>query len=127
LSIERREPSAIPEKMAKFMEMAEERRNMPKDTGGTRWSPPKVSIPGVTDQLPPAYDGNSRADNHVSKLHTEIKLDGKVIARFYNSGVAEYADEYGYLAGDAGMTKALAPTWPNSGWRAPKQPWDSKT
>jgi hypothetical protein len=49
-------------------------------------------------ELGPAYSGpDTRADNHVSKIHTEIKVNGKVVARVYNSGAAEIADEYRFL------------------------------
>jgi len=45
-----------------------------------------------------AYSGSdTRADNHVSKIHTEIKVNDKVIARVYNSGAVEIADEYRFL------------------------------
>lgn len=48
-------------------------------------------------ELPPAYDGNSRSDNHVSKIHTEIKVNGRVIARVFNSGAIQIAGEYGFI------------------------------
>jgi hypothetical protein len=90
---EHREPTASPE-LAAFKERAEQVRNG-AELRSSRGTP---SVPGVTDELPPAYDGNSRADNHVSKLRTEIKLNGKVIGRVYNSGVSEFADDYAFLA-----------------------------
>jgi hypothetical protein len=49
-------------------------------------------------ELGPAYSGSTRADNHVSKIHTEIKVNDKVIARVYNSGAVEIADEYAFLS-----------------------------
>lgn len=48
-------------------------------------------------ELGPAYDGPKRADNHVSNIHTEIQVNGKTIARVYNSGAIEIADEYGFI------------------------------
>jgi hypothetical protein len=89
----RREPTVSAELNA-FKERAEQvmRGEVLFSSRGT------PSVPGVTDELPPAYDGNSRADNHAAKLHTEIKLNGKVIGRVYNSGVSEFADDYAFLA-----------------------------
>jgi hypothetical protein len=49
-------------------------------------------------ELGPSNTDNPRASNHISKLHTEIKVNGKVIARVYNSGAMEIANEYGFLA-----------------------------
>jgi hypothetical protein len=51
-------------------------------------------------ELGPAYDGNKRADNHVSKIHTEIQVNGKTIARVYNGGSIEIADEYRFLSNE---------------------------
>jgi hypothetical protein len=45
---------------------------------------------------PPSGDG--LADNQTKNIHTEIKVNGKVIARIYNSGAVEIADEYRFLA-----------------------------
>ena len=42
--------------------------------------------------------GSGRADNQTKNIHTEIKVNGKVIARIYNTGAAEIADEYRFLA-----------------------------
>jgi len=90
---EQREPTVSPELNA-FKERAEQLRNAAE----ARRSESRPSVPGVTDELPPAYNGSFPADNHASKLHTEIKLNGKVIGRVYNSGVSEFADDYAYLA-----------------------------
>jgi hypothetical protein len=50
-------------------------------------------------ELGPAYSGPmTRSDNHVSKIHTEIKVNDKIIARVYNSGAVEIADEYRFLS-----------------------------
>lgn len=54
-------------------------------------------------ELGPAYDGDLRASNHVSKLHTEIKVDGKVIARVFNGGAVEIANEYAVLSDELGF------------------------
>jgi hypothetical protein len=94
-TVQQRSPSAISEKMANFIEMSEQLRN---GADSRNFAPARPHLPGTSDRLPPAYDGNPRADNHISKLHTEIKLDGKVIGRIYNSGAAEFADDYSYLA-----------------------------
>jgi hypothetical protein len=61
-------------------------------------------------QLGPTSD-NPLADNHASKIHTEIKLNGKVIARVYNSGGVEIASEYGFLSEeiDFGADKMVGP------------------
>jgi hypothetical protein len=45
---------------------------------------------------PPA--GSGRADNQTKNIHTEIKVNGKVIARIYNTGGVEIADEYRFLS-----------------------------
>jgi len=54
-------------------------------------------------ELGPAYNGDTRASNHVSKLHTEIKVDGKVIARVFNGGAVEIAGEYRFLSEELGF------------------------
>lgn len=94
LSIGEQRESTVSAKLNAFKERAEQLRN----AGEALRSESRPSVPGVTDELPPAYDGNFPADNHASKLHTEIKLNGKVIGRVYNSGVSEFADDYAYLA-----------------------------
>lgn len=45
---------------------------------------------------PPA--GSGRDDNQTKNIHTEIKVNGKVIARIYNTGAVEIADEYRFLS-----------------------------
>ncbi|MGM4896890.1 hypothetical protein [Tardiphaga sp. 839_C3_N1_4] len=42
--------------------------------------------------------GGGRDDNQTKNIHTEIKVNGKVIARVYNSGGVEIADEYRFLS-----------------------------
>ncbi len=42
--------------------------------------------------------GSGRADNQTKNIHTEIKVNGKVIARTYNTGAVEIADEYRFLS-----------------------------
>lgn len=42
--------------------------------------------------------GSGRADNQTKNIHTEIKVNGKVIARIYNTGAVEIADEYRFLS-----------------------------
>jgi len=42
--------------------------------------------------------GSGRADNQTKNIHTEIKVNGKVIARIYNTGGVEIADEYRFLS-----------------------------
>lgn len=53
--------------------------------------------------LGPPLSGQPQFDNDVSHLRAEIKIDGKVVARIYNSGASEIADGYGYLALEAGF------------------------
>lgn len=55
-------------------------------------------------ELGPATDMGA-ADNHISKLHTEIKVNGKVIARVYNGGGVEIVNEYGFLVADLGSNE----------------------
>ncbi|MBT1512080.1 hypothetical protein KIP88_16360 [Bradyrhizobium sp. SRL28] len=50
--------------------------------------------------------GSGRADNQTKNIHTEIKVNGKVIARTYNTGAVEIADEY--FAGDKRVGPDLA-------------------
>jgi hypothetical protein len=97
LSLQQREMPPSPEKLARFKELSDSVR----DIGTRPLDRTRPSVPGRTDRLPPACDGSmTRADNHVSKLHTEVKLHGKVVARIYNSGAAEFADDYAYLGRD---------------------------
>jgi hypothetical protein len=42
--------------------------------------------------------GNPSSDTDVTQLRAEFKVDGKVIARVYNSGQTEFAGGYGHLA-----------------------------
>ncbi len=42
--------------------------------------------------------GSGRDDNQTKNIHTEIKVNGKVIARVYNTGGVEIADEYRFLS-----------------------------
>jgi len=42
--------------------------------------------------------GSGRDDNQTKNVHTEIKVNGKVIARIYNTGSVEIADEYRFLS-----------------------------
>lgn len=48
-------------------------------------------------ELPPANSTDPDVDNYVGNIHTEIKVNGKVIARVYNSGGVEIADEYAFV------------------------------
>lgn len=41
--------------------------------------------------------GTGRADNQTKNIHSEIKINGKVVARAYNKGSIEIATEYGFL------------------------------
>lgn len=66
---------------------------------GTRTGP-------LSDSLGPPLSGNPFWDNDVSHLRAEIKIDGKVIGRVYNSGGVELADAYGHLAEAAGFGSA---------------------
>lgn len=94
--IERREPRSIEvaAEVAERVAQAKALKERLDSYGETR-------LAGSREQLGPAYDRKwTEADNHASKLHTEIKIDGKVIGRIYSSGVAEFADEYAYLAKD---------------------------
>jgi hypothetical protein len=56
---------------------------------------PQQALASGAELGPPTDD--PRADNHGSKIHTEIKVNGKVIARAYNGGGIEIASEYGFL------------------------------
>ncbi len=75
---------------------------------------PQQAIASNAELGPPT--DNMRADNHGSKIHTEIKVNGKVIARAYNGGALEIADEYRFLADeiDFGADKAVGPTSPRT-------------
>jgi len=50
------------------------------------------------EALGPAASGNPSSDTDVTQLRAEFKVDGKVIARVYNSGQTEFAGAYGHLA-----------------------------
>jgi hypothetical protein len=56
---------------------------------------PQQAFASGAELGPPSDD--PRADNHASKIHTEIKINGKVVARTYNSGGVEIANEYAFL------------------------------
>jgi hypothetical protein len=58
---------------------------------------PAEAFASNVEMAPPNSD-NPRASNHISKLHTEIKVNGKAIARVYNGGAMEIANEYGFLS-----------------------------
>jgi hypothetical protein len=53
--------------------------------------------------LGPNETTDLRASNHPSKLHTEIKIDGKVVARIYNGGAVEMPNEYSFLGDELGL------------------------
>lgn len=55
--------------------------------------------------------GSGRDDNQTKNIHTEIKVNGKVIARVYNTGAVEIADEYRFLGDeiDFGGDKMVGP------------------
>lgn len=57
---------------------------------------PQQALASGAELGPPTDD--PRADNHGSKIHTEIKVNGKVVARVYNSGGMEIANEYRFIA-----------------------------
>jgi hypothetical protein len=57
---------------------------------------PQQALASGAELGPPSDD--PRADNHASKIHTEIKINGKVIARACNSGAIVIASEYGFLS-----------------------------
>ena len=50
---------------------------------------------------PPTGYGNS--DNQTSQIHSEVIINGKVVARAYNSGGLELADGYGFLSEELGF------------------------
>lgn len=60
----------------------------------------------VSDSLGPPSSGNPAADNDASHLRAEFKIDGKVMARVYDSGYAETAEGYAHLAELAGFNGA---------------------
>jgi len=62
---------------------------------------PQQAFASGAELGPPTDD--PRADNHASKIHTEIKINGKVIARTYNSGAVEIASEYSFLGEELGF------------------------
>jgi hypothetical protein len=70
---------------------------------------PQQAIASNAELGPPT--DNPRADNHGSKIHTEIKVNGKVIARAYNGGGLEIADEYRFLVDEMsfGADKTVGP------------------
>jgi hypothetical protein len=64
-------------------------------------SPQQALASGVS--LGPNETTDLRASNHPSKLHTEIKIDGKVVARIYNGGSVEMPNEYSLLSDELGF------------------------
>lgn len=46
--------------------------------------------------------GSGRADNSPEKVHTEIKVNEKIVARVYNSGAMEIANDFRFLQDDLG-------------------------
>jgi hypothetical protein len=50
------------------------------------------------EALAPPSPGNPASDTDVTQMRAEFKVDGKVIARVYNSGQTEFAGAYGHLA-----------------------------
>lgn len=62
---------------------------------------PKEAFASSAELGPPT--GTGRADNQASKIHTEIKVNGKVIARVYNSGGVEIVNEYAFLSEGLGF------------------------
>jgi hypothetical protein len=57
---------------------------------------PAQAVASGAELGPPS--GSGRADNSPEKVHTEIKVNGKVVARTYNSGGIEIANEYGFIS-----------------------------
>jgi hypothetical protein len=61
----------------------------------------KIALPPrnpADEALGPASSGNPASDTDVTQLRAEFKVDGKVIARVYNSGQTEFAGGYGHLS-----------------------------
>ncbi|MCF8477084.1 MAG: hypothetical protein K9G60_08640 [Pseudolabrys sp.] len=54
-------------------------------------------------ELGPPSGKTLRSSNHPSKVHTEVKVDGKVVARVYNGGGVEIAKEYAFLHDEIGF------------------------
>lgn len=57
---------------------------------------PAQAFASNAEASPPNSD-NPLDSTYVGKLHTEIKVNGKVIARIYNSGAMVIASEYSFL------------------------------
>lgn len=64
------------------------------DAANPKLSPQQALASGA-ELGPPS--GRPSDDNHASKIHTEIKVNGKVVARVYNSGGMEIASEYRFI------------------------------
>jgi hypothetical protein len=56
---------------------------------------PQQAFASNAELRPPS--GGPFDDNRADNIHSEIKVNGKVIARFYNTGAAEIAREYAFL------------------------------
>jgi hypothetical protein len=62
---------------------------------------PQQALASNAELGPPT--GGPKHDNRADNIHTEIKVNGKVIARTYNTGLIEIADEYGFLSEELGF------------------------
>ncbi len=110
-------PAFTPSTLAQSKPTIEPRTPIPSDPEAMK-AAYRAAHPLLTPQqafasgaeLGPTTD-NPLADNHGSKIHTEIKVNGKVIARVYNSGGVEIANEYGFLgeALDSASDKTVGP------------------
>ena len=54
-------------------------------------------------EVSPPNTSNPLASDYVEKLNTEISVNGKVIARVYNSGAMVIASEYSFLSDEIGI------------------------
>ncbi len=72
-------------------------------------TPPAEALKSNAELGPPS--DNPLADNHASKIHTEIKVNGKVVVRAYNSGALEIASGYRFLSDeiDFGADRTVGP------------------
>jgi hypothetical protein len=65
--------------------------------GGASVNIPLPKLDPAETSLGPAQTGNPGSDTDASQLRAEFKVDGKVIARIFNSGAAEFAGAYAHL------------------------------
>lgn len=74
-------------------------------------APPTPPAPGMETELGPARSMPG-FDNSSENIHSEININGKVVARIYNSGAMEVAGAYaGYLQNLEGLGAGSGPRY----------------